>query len=162
MALGYLGLGSNVGDRLGNLREARRHLPEHGVKVLASSSVYQSAPQGEVTNQPDFLNACLEIESTLEPESLLDACKMIERDLGRGPGGQRHGPRPIDIDILMFGDAQYTSNRLEIPHVLMSARRFVLEPLIELNAGLGDIGGRPLAEALAGLVEQPVTRLGPL
>ena len=68
--------------------------------------MYETAPQGEVTDQPDFLNACLEIDTDLGPEELLDACKQVERDLGRTPGGPRHGPRPIDVDVLLLGDAR--------------------------------------------------------
>ena len=84
--------------------------------MLASSSVYETAPQGEVTDQPDFLNACLRVRTTLEPEALLDACKEIERELGRAPGGVRHGPRPIDIDLLLLGDREFRSERLRLPH----------------------------------------------
>ena len=104
---GYLGLGSNVGDRLANLRAARDALGEHGVEVLAASSVYETAPQGEVTDQPDFLNACLQVRTELGPEELLDASKAVERELGRAPGGVRHGPRPIDVDVLLLGDLEF-------------------------------------------------------
>ena len=72
--------------------------------MLASSSVYDTEPVGEVLDQPDFLNACLRIETALEPEALLDACKAVERELGRRAGGVRHGPRPIDVDVLLLGD----------------------------------------------------------
>ena len=109
---GYLGLGSNVGDRLANLRAARDALGEHGVEVLAASSVYETAPQGEVTDQPDFLNACLRVRTALAPEELLDASKAVERELGRAPGGVRHGPRPIDVDVLLLGDLEFRSERL--------------------------------------------------
>ena len=84
--IGYLGLGSNVGDRLANLRAARDALGRHGVEVLAASSVYETAPQGEVTDQPDFLNACLQVRTELGPEELLDASKAVERELGRDAG----------------------------------------------------------------------------
>ena len=79
---GYLGLGSNVGDREANLRDARAALGRAGVEVLASSSLYETAPQGELLDQPDFLNACLRIRTALEPEELLDVCKGVERELG--------------------------------------------------------------------------------
>ena len=137
---GYLGLGSNEGDRLGALRAAREQLERRGVTVLASSSAYETAPQGEVLDQPDFLNACLAIETDLAPEQLLDACKDVERALGRVPGGLRHGPRPIDVDVLLLGDTIYRSDRLTLPHPEVSARRFVLEPLLELDPELGDPG----------------------
>ena len=96
------------------------------------SSIYETAPQGEVTDQPDFLNAVVEIETDLGPEDLLVECKRIESELGRRAGGVRHGPRPIDIDILLLGDLEYESDRLRIPHRDLEIRRFVLEPLKEL------------------------------
>jgi 2-amino-4-hydroxy-6-hydroxymethyldihydropteridine diphosphokinase len=96
------------------------------------SSVYETAPQGEVPDQPDFLNAVVEIETDLGPEELLVECKRIEAELGRLEGGVRHGPRPIDIDILLLGDLEYESERLRIPHRDLDTRRFVLEPLNEL------------------------------
>ena len=100
---GFLGLGSNVGDRRANLQAAVDALPAHGVRVLASSSTYDTEPVGEVLDQPDFLNACVRVETDLEPEALLDACKAVERELGRRAGGVRHGPRPIDVDLLLLG-----------------------------------------------------------
>ncbi|MDX6722156.1 MAG: 2-amino-4-hydroxy-6-hydroxymethyldihydropteridine diphosphokinase, partial [Solirubrobacteraceae bacterium] len=85
MRTGYHGLGSNVGDRRANLRAAAAALPAHGVDVLASSSTYDTDPVGEIVDQPDFLNACLRVRTALEPEALLDACKAVERRLGRAP-----------------------------------------------------------------------------
>ena len=108
MRLGYLGLGSNVGDRRANLQAAVEELWIHGVMVLASSSVYGTEPVGEVLDQREFFNACVRIETELEPEPLLDACKAVERALGREPGDVRHGPRPIDVDVLLLGDARST------------------------------------------------------
>ena len=96
------------------------------------SSIYETEPQGEVTDQPDFLNAVVEIETDLGPEDLLVECKRIESELGRRAGGVRHGPRPIDIDILLLGDLEYESDGLRIPHRDLEIRRFVLEPLKEL------------------------------
>jgi 2-amino-4-hydroxy-6-hydroxymethyldihydropteridine diphosphokinase len=96
------------------------------------SSIYETAPQGEVLDQPDFLNAVVEIETELGPEELLKRCKEIESEMGRRAGGARHGPRPIDIDILLLGDTEYESERLRIPHRDLETRRFVLEPLREL------------------------------
>jgi 2-amino-4-hydroxy-6-hydroxymethyldihydropteridine diphosphokinase len=159
---GYLGLGSNVGDRLANLRAARAALPAHGVAVIASSSVYETEPQGEVSEQPDFLNACLAVETELGPEELLDACKAVESELGRAAGGQRHGPRPIDVDVLVLGDLRRDSDRLTLPHPAITSRRFVLEPLLELDAGLALPDGRRLADARAGVAGQRVERTGDL
>ena len=159
--VGYLGLGSNEGDRLANLRAAQAALAAHGIEVTASSSVYETAPQGEVTDQPDFLNACLRIRTDLDPESLLDACKQVERDLGRTPGGVRHGPRPIDVDLLLLGEREHRSDRLTLPHAEVTSRRFVLEPLLELDPGLALPDGTKLAERLAGVADQPVKRVAP-
>ena len=92
MAIGYLGLGSNVGDRRANLQAAVDALAAHGVRVLASSSTYDTDPVGEILDQPDFLNACLRVETALGPDALLDACKAVERELGRR--GRRPAPRP--------------------------------------------------------------------
>ena len=128
---GYLGLGSNEGDRWANLRAARERLAAE-VDVVASSSVYETAPQGEVADQADFLNAVLAIETELGPHELLDLCKRVERELGREPGGVRHGPRPIDVDVLMLGDLRLEDERLTLPHPQITSRRFVLEPLLEL------------------------------
>ena len=160
--VGYLGLGSNEGDRLENLRAARDALASHGVEVIASSSVYETAPQGEVLHQPDFLNAVLRIRTALGPEELLDAAKAVERELGREPGGVRHGPRPIDVDVLLLGDLEFSSERLSLPHREVRSRRFVLEPLLELEPELSLPGGRPLAPWLDAARDQPVRRAGSL
>jgi 2-amino-4-hydroxy-6-hydroxymethyldihydropteridine diphosphokinase len=160
--VGYLGLGSNEGDRLGNLRAARNALVLYEVAVEATSSVYETAPQGEVLDQPDFLNAALRIRTALGPEELLNAAKGVERDLGREPGGVRHGPRPIDVDVLLLGDLEYSSDRLTLPHREVTSRRFVLEPLLELDPGLALPDGTPLAASLDDVRDQPVRRVGEL
>jgi 2-amino-4-hydroxy-6-hydroxymethyldihydropteridine diphosphokinase len=122
---------------------------------VARSSVYETEPQGEVLDQPDFLNAAVEIETDLEPEELLDLCKDVERKLGRDFGQVRHGPRVVDVDLLLLGDIEYSSGRLTLPHREVKTRRFVLEPLVELGVdGLDD--------ALAAVSDQRVTKLGPL
>lgn len=159
---GYLGLGSNEGDRIGALRAARDELERRGVAVVASSSVYETAPQGEVLDQPDFLNACLAIETDLGPEDLLGVCKDVERALGREPGGPRHGPRPIDVDLLLLGDLTYGSDRLTLPHAEVASRRFVLEPLLELDADIALPDGTALARFVDGVADQPVRRAGSL
>ena len=162
MTTGYLGLGSNVGDRRANLEAAVAALPEHGVSVVASSSVYETEPVGLVLDQREFFNACLAIETGFEPLELLDACKAVERALGRAPGGPRHGPRPIDVDVLALGAREFTSERLTLPHPEMITRRFVLVPLLELDPELTLPGGRRLAEALQALGSgQAVRRAGP-
>jgi 2-amino-4-hydroxy-6-hydroxymethyldihydropteridine diphosphokinase len=162
---GFLGLGSNVGDSRANLEAAVAELTRHGVTVLRSSSVYETEPVGLVLDQPDFLNACVEIETALDPEALLDACKAVERAVGRTTGGPRHGPRVIDVDLLLLGDMEYASERLTLPHAEVSSRRFVLEPLLELSPDLTLPGGRRLTDALAALNRSPPTpsvrRAGP-
>jgi 2-amino-4-hydroxy-6-hydroxymethyldihydropteridine diphosphokinase len=160
--IAYLGLGSNEGDRLANLRAARDALGARGVEVLAASSVYETAPQGEVTDQADFLNACLRVRTSLGPEELLDAAKAVERDLGREPGGLRHGPRPIDVDVLLLGDLEFRSERLSLPHSEVTSRRFVLEPLLELDPKLALPDGTRLADSLDAVRDQPVRRAGAL
>ena len=156
MRVGYLGLGSNVGDRRANLQAAAEDLWNHGVEVLASSSVYETEPVGEVLDQREFLNACIQIETELEPEPLLDVCKAVELVLGREPGGVRHGPRPIDVEVLLLECVEYAPERLRLPHRAVATRRFVLVPLLELDP---DLPG--LAEALAALEGQEVRLAGP-
>ena len=160
--IGYLGLGSNVGDRRANLQAAVAALGRHGVTVLASSSTYDTDPVGEVLDQPDFLNACVRIDSDHDPEALLDACKAVERELGREAGGARHGPRPIDVDLLLLGAVEHASDRLRLPHAEATSRRFVLIPLLELDFELRTPDGTRLADALAALpLDEGVRRAGP-
>jgi 2-amino-4-hydroxy-6-hydroxymethyldihydropteridine diphosphokinase len=164
---GYLGLGSNVGDRRAHLQAAVDALPRHGVEVLAASAVYETEPVGEVPVQRDFLNACLRVRTGLAPEALLAACKAVEAELGRGalagePGYVRHGPRPLDVDVLLLGDVVYASERLTLPHDQVLTRRFVLIPLLELDFDLATPDGTPLAGALARLpLDEGVRRAGP-
>jgi 2-amino-4-hydroxy-6-hydroxymethyldihydropteridine diphosphokinase len=159
---GYLGLGSNVGDRRANLQAAVDALRAHGVDVLASSSVYDTEPVGLVLDQPEFLNACIRVRTGLEPEELLDACKAVERELGRAAGGVRHGPRPIDVDVLLLGDLTYRSERLALPHDQVTSRRFVLVPLLELAPDLVVPGDGRAADALVALGDAgAVRRAGP-
>jgi 2-amino-4-hydroxy-6-hydroxymethyldihydropteridine diphosphokinase len=110
-----------------------------------------------VTDQPDFLNACVLVETELEPERLLVACKEIERQLGRIAGGVRHGPRPIDVDVLLLGDLEQRSERLTLPHPEVTSRRFVLEPLLELDPDLRLPDGRALSGFLPAVADQRVT-----
>ncbi len=150
-ARAYLGLGSNVGERLAHLRDAVAALPAHGVRVLGSSSVYETEPVGLVLDQREFYNACLRVETGLGPEGLLEACKAVERELGREQGGPRHGPRVIDVDLLLLGDLAFLSSRLTLPHPTITERRFVLVPLLELDPELVLPDGTSLAAALDAL-----------
>jgi 2-amino-4-hydroxy-6-hydroxymethyldihydropteridine diphosphokinase len=161
VSVGYLGLGSNLGDRRAHLSAAVSELPRHGVSVLASSAVYDTEPVGLVLDQPTFLNACLRVQTDLGPEELLDACKEVERVVGRAAGGPRHGPRVIDVDVLLLGDLTYSSPRLTLPHAEVLTRRFVLVPLLELDPALVLPGGARLSDALTALGDgQDVLRAG--
>jgi 2-amino-4-hydroxy-6-hydroxymethyldihydropteridine diphosphokinase len=161
--IGFLGLGSNVGDRLGHLRAAIALLGEHGVEVQSLSSVYETDPVGEILDQPDFLNAAARVATTLEPEALLDLCKAVEVEQGRMMGGPRHGPRPLDVDLLLLGDLELQTERLTLPHPQVGARRFVLVPLLELEPGLRLPDGTVLRQALDLLGERErVQRVGAL
>jgi len=163
VSTGYLGLGSNVGDRRANLQAAVDRLPAQGVEVLACSSTSDTDQVGLVHDQPAFLNACVRIATELEPEALLDACKAVERELGRDlEGGVRHGPRPIDVDLLLLGDTAYRSERLSLPHEQVTARRFVLVPLLELDLDLRTPDGTRLSDCLAAMpLDEGVRRDGP-
>ncbi|MHB8659285.1 MAG: 2-amino-4-hydroxy-6-hydroxymethyldihydropteridine diphosphokinase [Solirubrobacteraceae bacterium] len=160
--LAYLGLGSNIGDRRDHLQAAVYRLAERGIEVRASSSLYETEPVGLVLDQPEFLNACLQISTPLGPEELLDACKQVERVLGRVAGGARHGPRVVDVDLLLLGAEAYSSERLSLPHPEVSGRRFVLVPLLELEPSLELPDGTRLSDLLGALGEgQQVRRAGP-
>jgi 2-amino-4-hydroxy-6-hydroxymethyldihydropteridine diphosphokinase len=159
---GLLGLGSNVGERRANLQAAADALTLAGVELLASSSVYDTDPVGELPHQPTFLNACLLVRTELEPLELLAAVKRIERELGREQPAPRHGPRTIDVDILLIGAQQLEHERMSLPHAQLLNRRFVLIPALELDFELRAPGGRRLADALAALpVDEGVRWAGP-
>jgi 2-amino-4-hydroxy-6-hydroxymethyldihydropteridine diphosphokinase len=161
--IGYLGVGSNVGDRRAHLQSAVDLL---GAIVVASSSVYETEPVGPVQDQAAFFNACLRIETDLDPEALLDACKAVERARGRATPGEDgyvyQGPRPLDVDLLLLGDLEYVSERLTLPHPQVTTRAFVLVPLLELDPDLVVPGRGPARDFLvsdAGVVraEEPLT-----
>lgn len=148
---GLLGLGSNIGDRRAHLQAAVDALPAAGVHVLASSSLYDTDPVGEVLDQASFLNACLRIETALEPLELLDALKALERELGRPARYERHTPRAIDLDVLLLGDLELRHERMTLPHAQVLTRRFVLIPALELDFELSTPSGQRLADALLAL-----------
>ncbi len=159
---GLLGLGSNVGDRRAHLQAAVDGLAAIDVEVLASSSTYDTDPVGEVLDQPPFLNACVQVATALEPLELLDAIKALESRLGREAGGVRHGPRAIDVDILMLGEIELRTERMSLPHEQLLRRRFVLIPALELDLTLRAPAGESLAAALAELdVAEGVRWAGP-
>ena len=139
----YLGLGSNLGDRLSNMTRAVEELERRGVRVVRSSRVYETDPVGGPP-QPDYLNAVVEVETELEPGELLRVCLEVESELGR-VRGERWGPRSIDIDVLTYGDREIDEPDLTIPHPRMHERAFVLVPLLELDADPPLPGGRRIS-----------------
>jgi 2-amino-4-hydroxy-6-hydroxymethyldihydropteridine diphosphokinase len=165
MSTAHLGLGSNLGDLRALLQAAVDALAERVVVVAASSAIYETDPVGDVLDQPAFLNACLVVQTALEPDALLDAAKAVERTLGRttfGPDYVHHGPRPIDVDVLLYDGRTHRSEQLTVPHPSLLERRFVLIPLLELDFTLALPDGARLSEALAALpVTEGVRRAGP-
>ncbi len=134
MKQAFLSLGSNLGNRESHLLEALERLEPAGIHVLRRSSIYETEPQ-DMTNQPWFLNLVVEAETDLFPRLLLARIQAIELGMGRRRGVPK-GPRPIDIDILLFGNFVIETRELQVPHPRMSSRRFVLEPLAELAPDL--------------------------
>ncbi len=140
----YLGLGSNLGDRLANLQSAVELLAaQPGVKVVRSSRVYETDPVGGPP-QTDYLNAVVEVETGLSPRELLDTCMEVERLLGR-IRNERWGPRIIDVDVLTYDEEEIDEPGLTVPHPRMHERGFALMPLIELDADPALPGGRRLS-----------------
>lgn len=126
----YLGLGANLGDREANIAQALAALSRRGCRVCALSPLYETEPWG-IMDQPRFLNAAACVETALGPHALLDALKMIEKELGRKPS-IRYGPRPIDLDILLYADLRIATPRLTVPHAGMLERASVLVPLADI------------------------------
>jgi 2-amino-4-hydroxy-6-hydroxymethyldihydropteridine diphosphokinase len=147
----FVGLGSNLGERELNLRRALERLEELGpVRV---SSIRETDPVG-VTDQPKFLNAAAELATDLPPRELLERLLEIERELGRDRATERRwGPRVIDLDLLLFGEEAIDEPGLTVPHPRLADRRFVLEPLCELNEDLTLPDGTPVRDLLASQLE---------
>jgi 2-amino-4-hydroxy-6-hydroxymethyldihydropteridine diphosphokinase len=143
---------------MANMRAAVSALRAHGVRTTAMSSVYETEPQAGAVGQDDFLNACIEVETELDPDQLLATAKQIEVELGRDPNAERHASRPIDIDILIVEGTRIDTPDYRVPHAEIEQRRFVLEPLLELDPP----GRDALAAALAQIEGQRVTRFGTL
>ena len=134
MAIVYIGIGSNLGDRHKNCLRAVELLKQSGLSVTKQSSVHETEPWG-VTEQPAFLNMAVELETGLAPAELLGLLKKIEKDMGRQET-VKWGPRLIDLDILLYDDITLNTDALIIPHPLMHEREFVLGPLAELAKDL--------------------------
>jgi 2-amino-4-hydroxy-6-hydroxymethyldihydropteridine diphosphokinase len=151
----FLSLGSNLGDREAHLLEALDRLKAAGIHTLRRSSIYETEPQG-LPNQPWFLNMVVEVETELFPRLLLARAQAIELGMGRRREVSK-GPRPIDIDILLFGNYVIRTRELQVPHPRMSERRFVLEPLAELAPDLlHPANGKTVREMLADVQTQIV------
>jgi 2-amino-4-hydroxy-6-hydroxymethyldihydropteridine diphosphokinase len=156
----YLGLGTNLGDRLRNLRLALQRLQTRA-RLEAVSSLYETQPQG-VTDQPLFFNAVCRLSTGLEPQALLRFLKNLEWELGRRPGGQTWGPRPIDVDILLYDDRLVDTPELKVPHPRLAERAFVLVPLCELAPELPHpLLGKTMEELLASLGEKGIKKTAP-
>jgi len=143
----YVGLGANLGDRERTLREAVAALgAEEGIEVLAVSTLRETEPVG-VGEQPPFLNGAAALDTTLEAPELLERLLAVEQRFGRVRVPGEHGPRTLDLDLLLYGDEQIDEPGLAVPHPRLHERRFVLEPLVELDPGLV-VPGRGTVESL--------------
>lgn len=158
MAIAYLSLGANLGDRKAMLEAALRRLEASGqLRVVTASSVYETEPIG-YAEQPWFYNLAAEIETDLDPDELLTLTKQVERELNRTR--EIHwGPRTIDIDILLYDDLVTNGNQLTLPHPEMVSRRFVLEPLVEIAPDLKLPDGRRIADLLPSVSAQEVRKV---
>jgi 2-amino-4-hydroxy-6-hydroxymethyldihydropteridine diphosphokinase len=148
VALAYVGLGSNLGDRDAALRAALELL---GGDVVAVSSFRETEPVGYL-DQPAFLNAAAALETEREPRALLERLLAVERELGRTRDGPRFGPRTIDLDLLLYEDRVIDEPGLVVPHPRMAERRFVLEPLAELDPELAVPGQGRVSDLLSRLI----------
>ena len=146
-----MGLGANLGPREETLREALRLLDEtDGVRVVASARLRETEPVG-VVDQPRFLNGAVAVDTELSARALLDVLLAVEQRLGRVRDGTRWGPRTIDLDLLLYGDEVLDEAGLRVPHPRLHERRFVLEPLAELDPGLVVPGSGAVSDLLAAL-----------
>jgi 2-amino-4-hydroxy-6-hydroxymethyldihydropteridine diphosphokinase len=147
MPLVYIGLGSNLGDREATIRRALELLASDGaIEVEAMSTLRETEPVGYV-DQPPFLNGAAALRTELSPRAVLERLQQVEAALGRDRTGRRFGPRTIDLDLLLYDGVQVNEPGLEIPHPRLVERRFVLEPLAELDSTL-EVPGKGSVQAL--------------
>ena len=158
MTVAYIGIGSNVGDRVENLRQALEHLD--GIMSLERlSATYETAPR-YVLDQPPFLNMAVGGDTPLEPLILLEQLKKFEIEIGRVPTEERYGPRAIDLDILFYGSDVVNEPGLSIPHPLMAEREFVLRPLVDIAPNFRHpVMGRSVAEMFSLLEGEPEAQM---
>ncbi|WP_420613398.1 2-amino-4-hydroxy-6-hydroxymethyldihydropteridine diphosphokinase [Candidatus Spongiisocius sp.] len=147
-------LGTNLGDRAVNLVDALERIRALG-RVVATSGVYETAPQGMVDQEP-FYNTVVVVETELDPVKVVDRLLGIEREMGR-VRGPRWGPRLIDLDLILYGDRSICTASVEVPHPRYRQRRFVLEPLVEVWPDARDPDGTPVADMLEAVSGQAVT-----
>jgi 2-amino-4-hydroxy-6-hydroxymethyldihydropteridine diphosphokinase len=147
----YIGLGANLGDRERTLRAAVDALAaQDGIEVVGVSTLRETDPVG-VGEQPRFLNGAVELDTTLAARELLDRLLAVEQRFGRVRVPGEHGPRTVDLDLLLYGDEEIAEPRLTVPHPRLQERRFVLEPLAELDPGLVVPGRGDVESLLAGV-----------
>jgi 2-amino-4-hydroxy-6-hydroxymethyldihydropteridine diphosphokinase len=145
----YIGVGSNMDDPVRQVRKAVDALRAVG-QIVVVSSLYRTAPWGK-TDQPEFVNAAVALDTELRPRSLLHALKWLERELGRDEHSERWGPRRIDFDILAYGDEQIDEGDLIVPHPRLHERAFALVPLAEIAPSYASMRDALSAEELAGV-----------
>jgi 2-amino-4-hydroxy-6-hydroxymethyldihydropteridine diphosphokinase len=159
MADVFLGLGSNLGDRIGNIRQALAILDKsEKIAIVTVSSLYETEPIGN-SGQPKYVNCVTRVDTEYDPHSLLNMIKAMETALGRKPNTHLR-PRPIDIDILLYDDIDLESLDLVIPHSRLKSRRFALEPLLEISPDASDpITGKQFREFLGDVSSQTINKI---
>jgi len=161
MQIGYLSLGSNLGDRMHNLKQAIAGLKDHGIEVAAVSDVYETRAVEVPDSQGPYLNVAAEIRSGLEPYHMLEVCRRVEDSLGR-QRPYHHAPRTIDIDILLLEGTHMLSDELSIPHPRLERRAFVIYPLAQIAPQLILPSGRSIMEVKNALGNDEIIEICPM